>query len=201
VLAIRQKLRPDAVAVAQALGARGLDLIILSGDRREAVAPVAAALRIDNWQAQLDPVGKIAVLDRLKSEGRRILMVGDGLNDAPALAAAHVSLSPISAADLTQAQADAVFLGERLMPVLTAVTIARRARSLMKQNLWLAVIYNAIAVPVAIAGLVTPLIAAAAMSGSSILVTLNAQRARGAYGSMPVEPESVDAFEPSVRAA
>ena len=162
----------------QALAARGLDLIILSGDRPEAVGPVASRLGIRQWRASLTPAEKIEAIERLKSQGRRVLMVGDGLNDAPALAAAHVSLSPITAAHLTQAHADAVFLGDRLAPVLRAVVVARRARSLMKQNLALTVIYNALAVPIAIAGLVTPLIAAVAMSGSSILVTLNALRAR-----------------------
>jgi len=179
-IAISQTLRPDAVNVVKALAHFGLDVRILSGDRDEAVAPIASALGIAYWQGGLKPADKIALIESLKANGRRVLMVGDGLNDAPALAAAHVSLSPISAADVTQAQADAVFLGERLKPVLDAVAISRRARGLMTENLWLAVIYNAIAVPIAIAGAVTPLIAALAMSGSSLLVTLNALRARRA---------------------
>ena len=162
-----------------ALRGRGLDLHILSGDHAEAVAPVARALDIEDWRGGLKPAQKIACIETLKAAGRRVLMVGDGLNDAPSLAAAHVSLSPISAADMTQAQADAVFLGEKLKPVFDAVVAARRARKLMMQNLWLAAIYNAIAVPVAIAGAVTPLVAALAMSGSSLLVTLNAMRANG----------------------
>ncbi len=177
LIEIAQSLRSDAVEVVQSLRERGLDLCILSGDRAESVAPVAKALGIESWQAGLKPADKIARIEEWKAHGCRIAMIGDGLNDAPSLAAAHVSLSPISAADLTQAQADAVFLGEKLRPVLDAITIASRARSLMTENLWLAVIYNAIAVPVAIAGAVTPLIAALAMSGSSLLVTLNALRA------------------------
>jgi Cu2+-exporting ATPase len=177
-IAIRQTLRPDAVAVVGALKERGLRVMVLSGDRPQAVAPVARALAIDDWRAGLTPTEKVAIIESLKSQSRGILMVGDGLNDAPALAAAHVSLSPVTAAHLTQAHADAVFLGEKLEPVLRAVVAARRARTLMLQNLALAAAYNALAVPVAVAGLITPLIAALAMSGSSLLVTLNALRAR-----------------------
>ena len=179
IIAIAQRLRPDAAEVVRSLRERGLDLCILSGDRAESVAPVAKALGIESWQAGLKPADKIARIEDFKATGCRVAMVGDGLNDAPSLAAAHVSLSPISAADLAQAQADAVFLGERLKPLLDAVTVASRACSLMTENLGLAMIYNAIAVPVAIAGAVTPLIAALAMSGSSLLVTLNALRAGG----------------------
>jgi Cu2+-exporting ATPase len=176
-IAIAQKVRPDAVAVVQSFRTLGLELRILSGDRAEAVAPVAEMLGISVWGAAFKPAQKIALIEELKRNGRRVLMIGDGLNDAPSLAAAHVSLSPINAADVTQAQADAVFLGERLQPVFDAVTIARRARGLMTGNLWLAALYNFIAVPVAVAGFVTPLIAALAMSGSSLTVTLNALRA------------------------
>src|SRR5262245_20329314 len=178
ILAVRQTLRDDAARVTKSLAEHGFDLRILSGDRPAAVAPVAARLGISQWRGGLDPARKIAAIEALQAQGRRVLMVGDGLNDAPALAAAHVSLSPISAAHIAQAHADAVFLGERLEPVRDALVIARRARALMQQNLWLAVVYNAIAVPIAVAGYVTPLIAAVAMSGSSILVTLNALRAR-----------------------
>ena len=200
LLRVRQSLRPDAVEVTQSLAALGLGLCILSGDRPAAVAPIASALGIAQAQGGLKPNEKIAAIEAMKADGHRVLMVGDGINDAPALAAAHVSLSPISAAHLTQAHADAVFLGERLAPVLEAIVIARRARALMRQNLWLAVLYNAVAVPIAIAGLVTPLIAAIAMSGSSILVTLNALRARCAKTEHAMPPTvMIDAMQPSAR--
>ncbi len=178
IIPVRQSLRPDAVPVTRALAAQGLHLMVLSGDRPAAVGPVANRLGIAEWQANLTPAQKITAIELMKSKGHRVLMVGDGLNDAPALAAAHVSLSPITAAHITQAHADGLFFGEHLDPVLRAVLVARRARSLMRQNLALAAAYNALAVPIAVAGLVTPLVAAIAMSASSILVTLNALRAR-----------------------
>ncbi len=177
ILTVRQQLRPDAAETVERLRAAGTGLSILSGDRDAAVAPVAAALGISSWRGGARPAEKIAVLDMLRATGHQALMVGDGLNDAPSLACAYVSMSPITAADVTQAQADAVFLGARLAPVADAVAIARRARLLMRQNLMIAVIYNLFAVPLAVAGLVTPLIAALAMSGSSAIVTLNALRA------------------------
>jgi Cu2+-exporting ATPase len=176
---IRQSLRPDACAIVETLRQRGFELRIFSGDRPEAVAPLARQLGIVYAHGGMNPAQKIAAIEALRDEGRKVLMVGDGLNDAPALAAAYASLSPITAADLAQAQADAVFLSDRLAPVAHALDLARQSRALMRQNLWIAVIYNSFAVPLAIAGYVTPLIAAAAMSGSSIIVTLNALRMRG----------------------
>jgi Cu2+-exporting ATPase len=184
VFAVRQALRRDASAIIAELS-RGHAVEILSGDREAAVALVARELGVGRFEAGLTPAGKIARLKALQSAGKRPLMVGDGLNDAPALATAHVSISPVSAAHIAQAQADALFLGERLAPVADALSLATKARRLMVENLWLSLIYNLIAVPLAILGLVTPLIAALAMSGSSILVTVNALRARSAGAPRP----------------
>ncbi|WP_439405363.1 cation-translocating P-type ATPase [Bradyrhizobium sp. DASA03076] len=180
ILSVRQGLRPDAQAVIAALKDRNIGVEILSGDREPAVIAAAHALSIAEWRAGVTPADKIARIEELKRRGSKVLMVGDGMNDAPSLAAAHVSMSPISAAHLSQATADLVFLGRPLAPVVAAIDSARKALHLMRQNLWLAIGYNVLAVPVAISGVVTPLIAAAAMSGSSILVMLNSLRARSA---------------------
>jgi Cu2+-exporting ATPase len=180
VFRVRQALREDAPETVARLAEAGLDVRVLSGDLEAPVQQAADALGLARWQASCKPAGKIAEVEALQREGRSVLMVGDGINDAPALAAARASLSPISASAIAQSKADAVFLGDKLAPVAAAVEIARSARHLMMQNLWLAVLYNAIAVPLAVAGLVTPLVAATAMSGSSMLVTLNALRARSA---------------------
>jgi Cu2+-exporting ATPase len=178
VFSVRQALRPDACSMISELKKRRIAIEILSGDREPAVRAAARALEVEQWRAGVTPADKIARIEELKGSGFKVMMVGDGLNDAPALAAAHVSMSPISSAHLSQATADLVFLGKPLAPVVAAIDFARKALQLMRQNLWLAVAYNLLAVPIAISGVVTPLIAATAMSGSSILVMLNALRAR-----------------------
>ena len=168
--------RMDAAQTIAQFQKQGLDVALLSGDRRDVVAPFAASLGIKTWQAQAQPQDKIAYLNDLRAQGHKVLMVGDGLNDAPALAAANVSLSPSSASDISQAAADFVFQGGRLSSAFTLYKTAKLSRRLVMQNFGVALIYNIIAVPLAMAGFVTPLLAAAAMSASSILVTLNAMR-------------------------
>jgi P-type Cu2+ transporter len=200
LFSVRQGLRPDARAVISALKQRNIAVEILSGDREPAVRAAAGALGIAEWRAGVTPADKIARIDELKRRGFKVMMVGDGMNDAPSLAAAHVSMSPISAAHLSQSTADLVFLGKPLAPVVAAIDVSRKALQLMRQNLWLAVGYNCLAVPIAISGIVTPLIAAAAMSGSSILVMLNALRARNAQGeSRSAQPAAGFASDPALR--
>jgi Cu2+-exporting ATPase len=169
-------LRGDAQQVVGDLAGRGLDVELLSGDRRETVAAVAGQLGIADWRAQCSPSDKVARLEAQAAAGRRILMVGDGLNDAPALAAAAVSLSPSSAVDISQTAADAVFQGRALAPIVELLDVARRTQRLVRQNLALAFLYNLLTVPLAVLGYVTPLVAAICMSASSLAVIANALR-------------------------
>jgi Cu2+-exporting ATPase len=173
------RVRSDAGDVVAALKGRGYRLALLSGDRIAVVERIAREVGIETWRAELKPTDKIAWLDQRAAEGRKVLMVGDGLNDAPALAAAHASMSPASAADISQRAADFIFQGEKLAPILDAISTAKQARSMALQNFAVALVYNVICMPLAMAGMVTPLIAAIAMSTSSILVTANAARLAG----------------------
>jgi Cu2+-exporting ATPase len=173
---VSDELRPDAAVAVQRLRDMGCTVEISSGDRPAAVAAVAAKLGITSWRGGMRPADKVKHLEHLRSIGSRVLMVGDGLNDAPGLAAAHVSIAPASGTDVTQSAADIVFQGASLAAVSDAVALARKADRLMRQNLCLALFYNLAAVPLATVGYVTPLIAALAMSSSSILVIANALR-------------------------
>lgn len=168
-------LRPDATDQLPALRAAGYRTLIASGDRPEALRAVAHATGTTAL-GHLRPADKLALIDRMKRHGRRVLMVGDGLNDGPALAAGHASMAPASASDASQLTADAVFLGDGIAPVAITLRAARRTIAVVRQNFALAIGYNLLAVPLAIAGQVTPLVAAVAMSLSSLLVVANALR-------------------------
>jgi len=179
VIRFADALRPDAREALGQLAALGLPARIMSGDRGEAVAAVARALGIAG-QGDMRPADKMALLEAEIAAGHRPLMVGDGLNDGPALAAAHVSMAPASASDVGQQAADIVFLGDSLLGLPKAVRAARATMRVVKENFMLAIGYNVLAVPLAMAGKVTPLIAAIAMSTSSIIVIANSLRLRGA---------------------
>lgn len=172
----RDALRPDSIETIALLKKHGIAVELLSGDRSSVVEETARIVGIENWKANCRPADKTTRLAELASRGHKVLMVGDGLNDAPALAAAHVSISPATAADLSQAQADVVFQGDRLGAVVEAWKVAKTARKLMLENFAFTALYNGLAVPLAVIGLVTPLIAAIAMSTSSLVVIGNALR-------------------------
>lgn len=174
-LAFADPLRSDAADTLASLADQGIEASILSGDRAAPVEEMSRRLGIPA-RAQASPQDKLAALEGLRAQGHRPLMVGDGLNDGPALAAAHASIAPGTASDASQQAADAVFIGERLMPVALAVSVARRTMQIVRQNFGFAIAYNALAVPLALLGYVTPLIAAIAMSLSSLVVVANSLR-------------------------
>lgn len=172
-------LRDGAEQAVKALKAQGKDVVLLSGDAPAAVADIAARVGIEAWEAECLPMGKALRIKELSDAGRKVLMVGDGLNDTAALAAAHVSISPASALEATRVVSDIVLLGNSLAPIGEATKVAVSATRRIKENFAIAAGYNMIAIPIALAGFATPLAAALAMSTSSITVSLNALRLRG----------------------
>ena len=169
-------LRPGAAPLIAALLAQGKTVKLLSGDVPGAVRALAEHLGITDWQAEVLPAEKLACITALKQDGHRVLMVGDGLNDTAALAAASVSISPASALDAARVASDIVLMGRNILPIAEALRVATKATRRIKENFAISVLYNLVAVPIAMVGLATPLLAALAMSLSSITVTLNAMR-------------------------
>ena len=177
-LTFTDALRPGAEEAVQALVKGGKRVILMSGDTTPAVEALAQRLGIPQWMAEALPADKAARVEALRAEGAHVLMVGDGLNDTAALAAAHVSISPATALDAARVASDIVLLGNDLSPIGAACETAKSATRRIRENFRIATVYNIIAVPLAVAGLATPLIAALAMSLSSITVSLNALRLR-----------------------
>ncbi len=173
---IGDELRPDARHALNELKRIGLDLALLSGDREPAVKRVAAALDIRDARARCSPKDKLEAIHALQSAGATVVMVGDGINDAPVLAGADASIAPSHAALLAQTSADILMLGESLEPLVTAFRAARQTMRIVRQNMAWAIGYNLSAVPLAAAGLVPPWAAAIGMSASSLIVVLNALR-------------------------
>ena len=173
-----ESIRSGSQELVTKLRSRGFRIGILSGDNEGAVSKVAGELGITEFHYDLRPEERSKFISEEQKKGRRILMIGDGLNDAIALTTAHVSISPGTALDITRIASDIIFLGKRIDALGYTLLVAKDAQKRIKQNLSFAVLYNIIAVPVAVTGLVTPLIAAIAMSISSVIVSMNAFRIR-----------------------
>ncbi|MFA7269462.1 MAG: heavy metal translocating P-type ATPase [Sterolibacterium sp.] len=176
LLRFQDSLRPQAAALIGALRATGVKLSILSGDTPSAVDEVAAQLGVTDALGGQTPEAKHAFITRLQSRGAIVAMVGDGVNDAPVLAQAQVSIAMGSGTDLARQQADIVFLAEDLLHLAQGVKLSRQALRIVRQNLAWAFAYNLLAIPLAMLGIVTPWMAGIGMSMSSLLVVLNALR-------------------------
>jgi len=188
-LVLDDRLRDDAPALLQACRERGWRTLLLSGDSSPMVQSVAAELGIDEVHGGLRPDDKLAILKQLHGEGRHVLMLGDGVNDVPVLAAADISVAMGSATDLAKTSADAVLLSNRLDSLVQAFVLARRTRRVIVENLVWAGLYNGLMLPFAALGWITPAWAAIGMSVSSLTVVLNALRLTRVR-ALPAAPEA-----------
>jgi Cu2+-exporting ATPase len=188
---LSDNLRPRAQETVQQLQQAGLQVWLLSGDNSSVVQRVARQLGIQHAYAGLRPEDKLQHIKRLQEQGAVVAMVGDGVNDAPVLAGAQVSLAMGSGTQLAQASADMVLLSEELPHLAEAVQMARATLRVIRQNLGWAVIYNLVALPLAAAGYVAPWMAAIGMSASSLIVVLNALRLNRQYNSQRIHHQAI----------
>ena len=172
---ISEQVRGDARAAVDGLRRLGVEPVMLSGDAEQHCAALAEDLKVA-YLARQTPESKLAHLEAERRRGRQTLMLGDGINDVPVLAGAHVSASVVEASDLVKAQADVLLLSRRLQPLAALISVARRTQTITRQNLLWALLYNITAIPIAALGLMPPWLAALGMAGSSTLVMLNATR-------------------------
>jgi Cu2+-exporting ATPase len=173
---VEDELRHDARETIDALRGLGLGTALISGDNRVAVSKVAARLGIEWQHAECSPEEKLTIIEQAQQRGERVVMIGDGINDAPVLAGANTSVAPAHGALLAQTSADVIMLGDSLRPLITAIEMSRSTMRIVRQNLAWAIVYNALALPLAAAGFVPPWAAAIGMSASSLIVVLNALR-------------------------
>ena len=175
-IALADQARPDAAGLVQRLKAEGLTVELLSGDQSGSVAQLAVQVGIDTFVAGAKPGDKLSRLSQCQAAGDKVLMVGDGINDVPILAGADVSVAMASASDLAQTRADAILLNNRLEVIADALVLAKRTRTVIRQNLRFSLVYNLLALPLAAAGMVPPWLAAIGMTASSLVVVFNALR-------------------------
>jgi Cu2+-exporting ATPase len=173
---IEDELRPDAKQTLNALRQLGLKTSLVSGDNKAAVESVAEALDIRDTHYECTPENKLTIIEAAQQAGERVVMIGDGINDAPVLAGADTSVAPAHGALLAQTSADVIMLGDSLAPLTTAIEMSRKTMRIVRQNLAWAIVYNTLALPLAAAGFVPPWLAAIGMSASSLVVVMNALR-------------------------
>lgn len=197
---LTEDLRSEAAAAVQVLRESGVAVQLLSGDRAQAAARIAAQAGIAKWRGDCTPQDKLAALQALQANGQRVAMVGDGLNDGPVLAGAHVSFAFGRAVPLAQSRSDFVVLGSNLSLIAQSVVLARRTLRIVRQNLWWAAGYNALSVPLAIAGYMPAWLAGLGMALSSLLVVLNAARLSRPLPALGLEVHTIVGQGDTVRA-
>jgi P-type E1-E2 ATPase len=178
LIAVTDRVKPEAAEAVDRLRSMGLEVALLTGDHERTARAVGSAVGIDTVIAEVSPQEKVAEVTRLRATGRRVALAGDGINDAPALAAADLGIAMGTGTDVAWEAADVSLLGGSLTAVADAVALARRTHRLIRQNLFWAFAYNVVMIPLAVLGLLTPAWAAGAMAASSVSVVGNALRLR-----------------------